>query len=173
MIPAIGIYCFVALLAAAVWTDLRSRRIPNALTVTAFALALLLRATAGVSPLLSGILGAGLALLLLLPLFAVGGMGGGDAKLLIGVGALFGPKGFLIALLCTALAGGILSLVAAARKRIILPMLLSTGDLARYWVSGGRHGESVSLASPGALSVPYALAIGIGCVAALLLSGGI
>lgn len=173
MLYTLGISVFVAALCLAAISDLRTRRIPNALTATAFVLALLIRATMGGGPLLNGVLGTGLALLLLFPLFAVGGVGGGDAKLLIVAGAFLGPSTFLVALFCTALTGGAMALIAAARNGTVLPAIFNTGGLLKYWISLGRQGEHISLASPGAITVPYAVAIGIGCTAALFMAGGI
>ena len=71
-----------ALLVAAAWTDYRSRRIPNTLTVTGLATALLLRALLGPEAIIEGLVGALLAFVLTLPLLVLGVMGGGDAKLL-------------------------------------------------------------------------------------------
>jgi prepilin peptidase CpaA len=65
---------------------------------------------------LGGLLGGGIALLLLLPLFAMGGIGGGDAKLLVMVGAFLGVKPFLAALLATAVFGGAMALFARSGR---------------------------------------------------------
>ena len=81
---------FVAILVAAAVLDLRTGRIPNKLTLGGLVAGLLLRAFGGIEPLAHGVLGAGLALLIALPFFAVRALGGGDAKLLIVVGAFMG-----------------------------------------------------------------------------------
>jgi prepilin peptidase CpaA len=164
---------FVGALGLAAVTDLRTRRIPNLLTVSALAVALVLRAALGGGALLDGLAGVGIAMLVMLPLFALRGVGGGDAKLMMVVGAFLGPKGFLVALLATALVGGAMSVIAAARAGVLLPVLYNTGDLAKNLVTLGRRGERVTLASPGALSVPYGVAIALGSVTALFLGGGI
>lgn len=173
MISAISTSLLLSALLLAAASDLRSRRIPNALTVTALLCALLLRGLMGGGALVDGLLGMGLALLILLPLFAMGGVGGGDAKLLIMVGAFLGTKDFGIALLVTALIGGAMSLVAAARRGVILPVLFSTRDLAKNVFTFGRGGERTTLASPGVVSVPYGVAIAIGSAAALYIGGGL
>jgi prepilin peptidase CpaA len=161
----------LAVVLVAVWTDIRTRRIPNGLTVVALAAALALRALFGLAPLLDGLLGAGLALALLLPLFALGGVGGGDAKLLVAVGAFLGPKLFVVALLATAIAGGVMSLAWATRRGVILPALLNTGGLLKYVFTGGRKGERTTLEMPGVVSIPYGVAIAAGAVFALWFGG--
>jgi prepilin peptidase CpaA len=164
---------FVGVLLIAALTDLRARRIPNLLTVTGFALALVLRSAAGGAAVVEGLLGAGLALAVMLPLFAMRGVGGGDAKLLIVVGAFLGPKGFVVALLATAIVGGVMSLAAAARRSVVLPALFNTGDLLKWVFTLGRRGERTTLLSPGAVSVPYGVAIAVGSAVALYMGGGL
>ena len=46
----------VVVAAAAMWFDVRERRLPNALTVGAFGLALLLRMPQGLDPMVDGLL---------------------------------------------------------------------------------------------------------------------
>jgi prepilin peptidase CpaA len=164
---------FVAALAISAVSDLRSRRIPNTVTATAFLLALVLRAFAGDGALTEGLLGAALAFAVVLPLFAMRGVGGGDAKLLIMAGAFLGPKGFLVAALATAVVGGIMSVGAAARSGVILPALYNTRDLLAWVFTLGRRGERTTLLSPGAVSVPYGVAIAIGSMFALYMGGGL
>ena len=48
-------------------------------------------------------------------LFYLGNFGGGDAKLIAGLGALLGPVALLIVLFWMAIAGGVLALIAIAR----------------------------------------------------------
>ncbi len=59
--------------------------------------------------------GAALGLLVSVVLFYVSNFGGGDAKLIIGLGALLGPVALWIVLFWMALAGGVLALIALAR----------------------------------------------------------
>jgi prepilin peptidase CpaA len=163
----------VATLVVAALSDLRSRRIPNVLTMGALMVALALRSAAGPDALVAGLLGAGLALAVMLPLFAMNGVGGGDAKLLIMVGAFLGPAAFVVALLATAIVGGVMSLVAAARQGVILPALHHAGGLLKWLLTLGRRGARTTLLSPGAVSVPYGVAIAIGSLVALYLEGGL
>jgi prepilin peptidase CpaA len=163
----------LALMGLAALSDLRTRRIPNAITVVGLVLALALRATLGAGAFGTGLAGAGLALAVVLPLFALRGMGGGDAKLLIMAGAFLGAEGFFVALLATFLFGGIMSVLAAVRRGVILPLLLDTFGLARWLVTLGRGGERPLQESAGALKVPYGVAIALGTVVALYAGAGL
>lgn len=60
--------------------------------------------------------GAALGLLVSVVLFYVSNFGGGDAKLIIGLGALLGPVALWIVLFWMALAGGVLALIALAAR---------------------------------------------------------
>jgi prepilin peptidase CpaA len=172
MVQVVIAAVLVAVVVFAAVTDARTRRIPNALTVTALLAALALRALVGGPALVDGLLGAGAAMVLLLPLFALGGVGGGDAKLLIAVGAFMGPAGFVVAGLATAVAGGVMALAWSAHKGVILPVLLNTGGLLKYVFTAGRSGERATLETPGAVSVPYAIAIAAGTLFALWYGAG-
>lgn len=161
-IEVFGTVLFAAVLvAAAVW-DVRSRRIPNALILTGLALALALRVPAGWDPVVAGVTGAGVAFLLTFPLYALGAMGAGDAKLLMVVGAFLGPGGFIPALLLSAIAGGVLAVGYALRGGVMLAALTRTWMLAGRALTFGRTGERLTLDTPGALTIPYGLAIAAG-----------
>ena len=68
-------------------------------------------------PWLDLIAGALLGLGLSASVFYLGGLGGGDVKLLAAIGAAVGPWALLSILAWMALAGGILALIAAARGK--------------------------------------------------------
>jgi prepilin peptidase CpaA len=156
---------FVLVMAAAMWQDVRTNRIPNKLTLAGFVAALLMRAVIGLGAFGSGLAGAGLALVIMLPLFALRAIGGGDAKLFAVVGAFLGPVGFLMALLASAVVGGFIGVAAAVRRGVIVPVLLACRDLLVHGLTLGRAGERQTIESPGALTVPYGAAIAIGSVA--------
>jgi prepilin peptidase CpaA len=100
--------------------DLRTRRVPNALTGGVAALGLLLAAlgTTAVSP-LAAFGGIVVGLAIMLPSHLIGATGAGDVKFLAALGSLLGPKGALMAFVYTAIAGGALAiLVALGRRRL-------------------------------------------------------
>lgn len=155
---------FVALVGAAGITDLRNRRIPNWLTLGTLVSAFVLRAIEGLGPLAMGAGGAALGLALAIVLFGIGAVGGGDGKLLIGVGAFLGYEGFVGALLLIGVLGGVLGLAEAVRRGVILPSALNAAGMIRRWITFGRSGVTRTLDSPGAVAVPYGVAIALGSI---------
>lgn len=162
MVPELKTAAYLALLVAAGWLDLRTGRIPNALTLAGLAVGLLLALPAGPAAVLLACAGAGLALLVALPFFALGALGGGDAKLLVAVGAFLGPERLWSALLLSALAGGLLALAESLRRRVLLVALLNARALIRHWSTLGRSGPRPALGEPGAIAIPYGVAIAVG-----------
>lgn len=120
--------------------DLRSRRIPDVAAVCLIANALVASGFgwAGIRPwmVITGIL---LGLLLGLMLFHWAKLGGGDVKLIVGIGALLGPAGLLFFVFWMAVAGGGLALLALKRGRrdyAYGPAIL-LGYMAWLWWPGG------------------------------------
>ncbi len=61
------------------------------------------------------LVGTAVGLGLLLPLYAIGGMGAGDVKLLAGVGAWVGATDTFYAFCATAIVGGVIAVIMSAR----------------------------------------------------------
>ncbi|MFK7742148.1 MAG: prepilin peptidase [Planctomycetota bacterium] len=118
---AVAIAAF-ALLIVAVICDLRSRTIPDSLSVALCVLGLLAawRHWHDVSLTQAG-LGLGLGFAIGAALFYLGAMGGGDAKIAAGLGAVCGWALLLEVLFATALVGGLLSVWAKRRQMESLP----------------------------------------------------
>ena len=154
----------LVLLTASTVTDLKTRRIPNAWTASGIVAGLALGLLQG--QLGGAFLGFAAGLAIGLPLFALGALGGGDAKLLAAVGALMGPASLLSALLYAGLAGGVMALALAVKRGTILPILLRTYNLAIWVVTLGRQGTRRGLDSPGAVAIPYGAAIAVGALVA-------
>jgi prepilin peptidase CpaA len=169
MLDDLSTAAFVALVVLAAVLDIRTRRIPNALTVSGLFIALALRSFVGSGAVMDGLQGAGLAMLLVLPLFTLGALGGGDLKLLVAVGAFLGPWDLLVALLVMALAGGILALGETIRRGVVLPLLLDSAAFGRYCITFGRSGSRPRPGAQGTVYVPYGVAIAAGSLAAWFL----
>ncbi len=153
------------------WFDVRERRVPNALTVSALGLALLLAVPGGLPGLGASVLGAGICLLLALPFFLVRGLGGGDVKLLVAFGAFLGPSRLFTALLVMAFVGGAWGLVVMIREGAVGRTFLNLYLMGQtVWRKIFARKESdgpgfwVTLDTPGAVTVPYAVAISAGAV---------
>ena len=170
MIYALNTAALVTLLVLSAALDLRTRRIPNVLTVSGFMIALALRSAVGGGAVLDGLQGAGIALLVVLPFFALGALGGGDLKLLVAVGAFMGPRQFLYALLATALVGVVLAVGESIRRGALGSLVINTYSLGTHILTGGRSGHRSTVASPGAVTVPYGLAIALGSLSVWFLS---
>ena len=158
----------VLLATLATWSDLRTRRIPNVLTVGGLGLALLVSAGSGGDKLVSGLTAAGLTLILGITLFAVGVVGAGDAKLFVAFAALLGLERLPLALLACAVAGGLLVIGMAVRAGVVLPLLMNVRDGLVGMVTLGRSGRILGRAAVG-VSVPYGVAISIGALGAWFL----
>jgi len=160
---------FGALLVIAAWTDVRSRRIPNALVVAGLWVALVLRGFAGGAALIEGAAGALVALTIGVAVYATGALGAGDAKLLCTAGAFLGLYRLPEALVLIALAGGALALLEALRRGRLLSLLRDGLWLTLYICTAGRHGVRRTLSSPGAVAIPYGVAISLGSFGAWLI----
>lgn len=157
---------FVGLMGAAIWSDARDRRLPNRLMLATLLAGLALRVGMGPGGVLSGVEAVLLGVALGVPLFVLGAIGGGDVKLLAAAGAFLGPQGLPWALLLGAGLSLLLAVEEIARRRVALPVLMSTRQLAIHLVTLGRRGERPLPDAPGSVRVPYGVAIGAGAVMA-------
>ena len=157
-------------LAACVF-DLRTRRIPNLLTLGGSFAGVL---TSGV---LHGLPGAGLSLAgwavglgLFLPLFMLRGLGAGDVKLLACAGAWLGPVGVLWAALFTAIAGGVMALVVAGWAGYLRRAFSNLRLLLTHWaIVGIQPLPALTLQGAHGPRLAYALPIAAGVLVTLWL----
>lgn len=145
--------------------DIRTRRIPNDLTATMAGLGLGLAAT-GISgvPLWASIAGFAVGLALMMPGHLLGATGAGDVKLMGAVGAIVGPATVVSAFLFTAVAGGVLAVVVAVRRRRFKATLAGTGRL----LSGPGEVREEIRSATAASRFAYGPAIAVGSVLAAL-----
>ena len=157
------------MLALACITDLRTRRIPNALTFSSTAAALLFHAvTGGVNAAAWSLAGCVLGVLLFFPMFALRGMGAGDVKLLAAVGAWLGPSQVVIAALATSVAGGCIAILVALAHGYLKTAALNLWMLLTHWrVVGVRPVPEVTLQGTSGPRLAYAIPIAIGTVVTL------
>ena len=155
----------------AVRSDLVAHRIPNSLTLAALAVALALQtAFGGVDGALRALAGAAVGLTCLLPFYLGRGMGGGDVKLMAATGAFLGPATALLAVGLSLVAGAVLAVVFVVwrlvRSRAAMQGAPSGLGPATAWTF-------TMVPAMRAERSPYAVAIGLGAIAALWLRGGL
>jgi prepilin peptidase CpaA len=166
MIPA----ALIVVLAICTISDLRERRIPNAVLLPALVFALALHGSS------SGFAGIGLAvgglavgLLFLMPLYVMRGMGAGDVKLLGVAGAFLGPWGALVAGSMTLITGAVMG-IAWVVWRSVGPVLSQyAANLLQPHAANQLHQAPAAAAgsSAGKQTFAYAPAIAAGALFAL------
>lgn len=151
----------VILCCVASWTDLRSRRIPNALTIPALVAALCVHGALGAGQgLLLSACGALAAGALLLPGYLFRFTGAGDVKLLMAVGAWLSFPLALLAGIASLLFGGVLGLIAATRLGRLREVLGRTVGLAR-WAAVRAAGVPVAAPETSKIHIPFGVAIAL------------
>jgi prepilin peptidase CpaA len=147
------------------WTDWRSRRIPNWLTVPALLLGIAANSLAlGWSGAKESLLGAGLGLGLLLPFVLIRSLGGGDWKLIGALGAFLGPPRLIAVLVATILVAGAMAVVLVVWKRRVGHTLRNLGRMLAALFTLHLPGPEVSLDNPESLKVPFGVAVAIAVV---------
>lgn len=160
----------LSLLAVAVWYDVCQHRIPNALSLGGIVLGIILQFWfSGLPGLAAGLGGTGVAIGIFLPFHLLQGMGAGDVKLMGAVGAYMGPHDAMLATGLSLAAGGIMAFAILFVRGGFRPLA------RRYWATlicllltrrlihqPPEEGEVA------AMKFPYAAAIGMGTLAAML-----
>jgi prepilin peptidase CpaA len=113
-------------------------------------------------------------LALLLPLYAIGGMGAGDVKLLAGVGAWVGPVFTFWAFTTSAVVGGLMAVA----------MVAWSGEYIRHWVQFQAIGHEIltvrdpaklaaaaAARKPNATLLPYGIPLAVGSIAYFAYAG--
>jgi len=152
----------VALALIAGWTDLRSRRIPNWLTVPGFVIGVLVNVLAdGRAGLKTSLLGAGLGLLVLLPFVLLRSLGAGDWKLAGALGAFVGWQVLVDLLMGSVFVAGAMAVGLVIYKRRFRETLRNIGRLLASMLTLRMPGAEVSLDNPQSLKVPYGVALAL------------
>lgn len=98
--------------------DIRDREVPDWISLAMLAWAVLVTTLGWTTGGWLGLAyGFSLGLVLSASVFYMGGLGGGDVKLIAALGAAVGPLGLLVVLFWMALTGAILALVAMSRGK--------------------------------------------------------
>ena len=164
---------------AAVVSDVRTRSIPNALTIPLLVAGLVWTTwQGGIHALVDAVGGTLLLGFPFVILFLFFGGGAGDAKLMGAIGAWLGWKQGIVALFCVAAVGVVLAIAKAIMtkrlKFVLANVFVSVYTFLVFMLSGRRkqyaENEPASLQNPqqsDELTVPYGVAIFAGvCLAA-------
>ncbi len=160
-----------AIAVAAAVCDLHARRIPNLLTFGAAVAGIAIHGYySGVSGATSASLGWLAGAAIFFPVFALGGMGAGDIKLLGALGAWLGPGAALMVALYTGIAGGLMALFIAGLSGYLRKAFTNIWLLLTYWrVSGIRPAPDLMLTTTKGPRLAYALPVLAGLVVTLWL----
>ncbi len=152
---------------AAYW-DIKYRKIPNWLTFPAMLLGVILNLTFNYRTWYFSLLGLLVGFLFFLLPFILGGIGAGDVKLLMALGAFLGMKPIILVGLCSGIAGGLLSLlellvqdgfIRTKHRLILLVTSIWDKDIRQIVLRANQTSK---------LTIPYGLAIFIGLLAGLI-----
>jgi prepilin peptidase CpaA len=121
--------------------DLRTRRVPNPLTMGLAAIGVLYAAVGiGGLSLAASLEGLAFGLALMLPGHLIGATGAGDVKLFAAAGAFVGPAHILTAFIYTALAGGVIAIVISLLRRRLRQ---TVSDTALLIATHGMHAPAI------------------------------
>lgn len=164
MKPAILVVAVLLALIAA-FTDLRSRRIPNWLTVPGFAVGVMLNTVfGGWVGFETSLLGALVGLGLLLPFVLLRSLGAGDWKLAGAIGAFFGATLLVDLLIFSVFVAGLMAVALIIYKRRVRQTFRNIGHILVSLVTFQLPGSRVSLDNPESLKVPYGVALSLAVV---------
>jgi prepilin peptidase CpaA len=167
-LPQLAVWFVSAMLVEAAVIDARKLRVPNWLTFHLLIGGLAFSAiTGGPTAALWALAGAALGLILLLPLYAVGGMGAGDVKLLAGVGAWTGPAVILGAFVSSAIVGGLIAVMMIVRSGAVLHhlgMIQTIGHEILTVRNPVRLAKTAADRKPTMLLLPYGIPIALGSI---------
>jgi prepilin peptidase CpaA len=145
--------------------DVRTARIPNRLVVAGLVLApAAALAMGGLAGLGAALAAAAIAFAIGFTGFALGAIGGGDAKFLMVGAALVGLNQLAPFLLAAGALGGLLAVGAIAWQRRGIEATVMTADLVKSMATGGRKGYRGRVGDEGRIAVPYGVAIAAGAL---------
>ena len=125
---------------------------------------------AGWEGLFYSLIGTAVGLALLLPAYAIGGMGAGDVKLLAALGAWLGPSAAFWMAIYASMAGGVLAVVVALRHNYLARALKNIGALGKFWwLFGIQPMSPLTLERGNGPRLAYAVPVFLGMVIAIWL----
>ncbi len=166
--PAIMIVLLATVFTAAVF-DVRSRRIPNWISVAGALLGIALNAflADGISGAWFSLKGLLLGFGVYMALYMIRAMGAGDVKLMGAVGALVGPSNWFGIFVITAILGGIMAVILVLAKGRFKHTLFNVVFILSEMIKGRPaylKREDLDVKSKKALGLPHGAVIAVGVV---------
>ncbi len=167
---SLSIGVIVVVVAAAV-IDVRTKKIPNWLTLPSCVIGVCLNTfQEGLRGLEVSLLGFALGFSLLFFVYLLGGMGAGDVKLLSAVGAFLGPRLVFYAFVWMALSGGLMAVALIVSKRAVVKTSQNLKFLMSGWLTGSSGRDShLTIQNQSLHKLTYGVAIAAGTVMAVLI----
>ena len=160
----------IAAIAAA--SDVRTRRIPNALTGPAILFGLGLHLVLGGPASLGyAALGGLISGAIFLVFYLAGGMGAGDVKLMTAIGCILGLGSIRPAILAIVIAGGLCAIALAIYKGALRKTISNVATLiAHHRATGLTPHSDLNVTNSRTIRLPYGLPIAAGCIIAFILA---
>jgi prepilin peptidase CpaA len=163
------------ILIVAAWIDGRELRVPNWITFPMVLTGVVYNTwVGGWNGLQEGLLGMVVGLATLLPLYAVGGMGAGDVKLMAGLGAWLGPHVAWNAFVVSVVVGAVMAVGMVLWRKSWVQHYTNFLMIAVEWMTVKNPRELSRIAQerkPQMLLLPYGIPICIGSIAYFLYAG--
>lgn len=164
-----------AILILAAWIDGKELRVPNWITFP-MVLSGLVYSTwvGGLGGLGAGLLGMCVGLLTLMPLYAVGGMGAGDVKLMAGIGAWLGWEVTFAAFCVSTIVGAVMAVIMVLWRKSMQHHYSNFLLILSEWMVIRNPVELSRIAAerkPKMLLLPYGIPICIGSIGYFIYSG--
>ena len=163
----------IALVIIAGVYDIRWRRIPNWLTLaglmSGIALNTFLFEWAGLK---ATLLGVGFAVIIYFPLYLLRGMGAGDVKLMMAIGAIAGPGAWFAIFLMTGILGGVIAMAVLLFRGRLKKTLWNVGFLLHRvtHLQAPYANPELDVRSGQGLRLPHGAVIAVGTVAFLAIT---
>jgi len=157
-----------AFVVTAAVADVRWRKIPRWLTVTALVAGLVVHGFRGWVDFRSAAAAAVLGFATGLALFCLGAIGGGDLKLITALGAMLGIGPWAFAMEVAILASVAMAVVQIIRRRAVVQTLRNIVTILKTWFTSGlRAHPLINVRNESLIRSPFAVAAAVGTLCAL------